>query len=122
MRQNGINGLAKPTKQESQPPHQNVTQMNSTEDTKTIDVYVCMGTGCYLRGSYHVLNKFIEMARHLNLEQYINVKGTFCLEHCDSGVSIKANDEIVTGVNDANAEQIFKTHVAMKVDPPWASR
>ncbi|GEM_PF-98418 len=103
-------------------PETNQVTHNNLADTRTVDVYVCMGTGCYLRGSYHVLNKFIEMARHLNLEEFINVKGTFCLEHCDSGVSIKANDEIVTGVTDENAEQVFKAHVAMKVDPPWASR
>lgn len=94
--------------------------IHESQDTKKIDVSVCVGTSCYLKGSYDVLDKFMELTKQLNLEDYIDLKGTFCLENCDSGVSIKVNDEIITGVNEANAEQIFKTHIAMKTDPPWA--
>lgn len=96
-------------------------EVNGIKDTKTVNVSVCVGTGCYLRGSYDVLNKFIELTKQLNLENYIRLNGTFCLEHCDKGVSVKVDDEIITGITPENAEQVFKTRIAMKTDPPWAN-
>jgi len=83
-----------------------------------LDVSVCVGTGCYLRGSYDILNKFTDLVRNFGLEGYINLKGTFCLEHCNQGVSVKVNDEIITGVTTDNAEHIFRTAIAVKADVP----
>jgi len=97
-------------------------RINDSQDVKKVNVSVCVGTGCYLRGSYYVLDKFIKLTKQMNLEDYIDLKGTFCLEQCDNGVSVKVNDEIITGINEENAEHIFKTHIAMKTNPPWALR
>lgn len=83
-----------------------------------VQVFVCVGTSCYLRGSYDVLNKFSDLSKVYGLENYIRLSGTFCLEHCDHGVSIKINDEIITGVNLDNAEHIFKTRIAGMVEEP----
>lgn len=97
----------------------NLFEVNESKFDNKVEVLVCVGTGCYLKGSYDVLDKFKELARQLNLEDYIDLKGTFCLENCDHGISIKVNNEVVSGVTEKNAEYIFKTQIAMKVDPPW---
>ena len=83
-----------------------------------LDVSVCVGTGCHLRGSYDVLNEFTDLVRNFGLEEYINLKGTFCLEHCDQGVSVQVNGDIITGVTPDNAKQIFKTMIAVRADIP----
>ncbi|MBM7855582.1 NADH-quinone oxidoreductase subunit G [Desulfohalotomaculum tongense] len=90
--------------------------INTSEKGDSVHVSVCVGTGCYLRGSYDIMNKFAELIKQLGLEGYVHLSGTFCLEKCDQGVSIRVDDEIITGVTAENAEQIFKTHVAIKVD------
>ncbi|MBO8136832.1 MAG: iron hydrogenase small subunit [Desulfotomaculum sp.] len=90
--------------------------INNAEKGGSVQVSVCVGTGCYLRGSYDIMNKFAELIKQMGLEGHVDLNGTFCLEQCDKGVSIKVDDEIITGVTEENVEQIFKSHVAIKVD------
>ena len=85
----------------------------------TVDVSVCVGTSCYLKGSYDVLNKFMNLTKLMGLDGCVKINGTFCLEHCDEGVSVKINDEIITGVTNDNAEKIFKTKIALKAEPSY---
>ncbi|SFR01589.1 [FeFe] hydrogenase, group A [Desulfoscipio geothermicus] len=79
-----------------------------------VDVSVCIGTGCYLRGSYEVLTRFTDLVRVCGLEGYVRLNGTFCLEHCDQGVSVRVNDEIITGVTPENAEEVFRNKIAVR--------
>ncbi|WP_031513643.1 [FeFe] hydrogenase, group A [Desulfofalx alkaliphila] len=91
---------------------------NIEKGDATVNVSVCVGTGCYLRGSYDIMNRFAELIKELGLEGHVQLRGTFCLEKCDQGVSIKVEDDIISGVTIDNAEQVFKTNVAIRVDLP----
>jgi NADH-quinone oxidoreductase subunit G len=82
---------------------------------KPLEVSVCVGTGCYLRGAYDVLSKFSELSVREDVAGYINLKATFCLEHCDRGVNIKVGDRVITGVSSANAEEVFDREIASLV-------
>lgn len=86
-----------------------------------LDVSVCVGTGCYLRGSYDVLQTFTKLSDRDDIGGKVNLKATFCLEHCENGVSIKVGDEIVTGVTPLNAEQTFEEQVVPKLCKSLAS-
>jgi NADH-quinone oxidoreductase subunit G len=80
-----------------------------------LEVAVCVGTGCYLRGAYDVLAKFGELSVRDDVAGHVNLKATFCLEQCDRGVSIKVGDRIITGVNPNNAAVVFEREVADQV-------
>jgi NADH-quinone oxidoreductase subunit G len=80
-----------------------------------LDVSVCVGTGCYLRGSYDVLQTFTKLSDRDDIRGKVNLKATFCLEHCEDGVSIKVGDRIVTGVTPLNAEETFEEQVLSKL-------
>ncbi len=82
---------------------------------KPIEVSVCVGTGCYLRGAYDVLAKFHELSERDDVSGYVNLKATFCLEKCDQGVNIKVGDRIISGVSSANAEEVFDREVAAQL-------
>lgn len=77
-----------------------------------LEVAVCVGTSCYLRGAYEVLSKFTELSVREDVAGLVNLKATFCLERCDRGVSIKVGDRIITGVNPENAQEVFDREVA----------
>ncbi|MEW6724449.1 MAG: NADH-dependent [FeFe] hydrogenase, group A6 [Bacillota bacterium] len=81
-------------------------------DAQPVEVAVCVGTGCYLRGSYDVLAQFTQLSLSDELAGRVNLKATFCLEHCDKGASLKVGDRIVTGVTPENAAQVFHKEVA----------
>ncbi len=83
-----------------------------------VDVSVCVGTGCYLRGSYVVLREFSRLVSERGLGDRVKLGATFCLEKCDRGVSVKVGDRVVTGVTPETAVQVFEKEVCA----PGASR
>ena len=77
-----------------------------------MNVYVCVGSSCHLKGSYDIINLMKEQIASHGLEDKVNLAAAFCLGKCTDGdgVSIKVEDEIVGGVNPANFNEIFKTY------------
>jgi len=74
-----------------------------------ISVAVCVGTNCYLKGSYDVLQRLIELSKEYNLEDKVEFKGTFCLENCSCGPSIKiSTDNYKFGINMNEVDNFFK--------------
>ncbi len=76
-----------------------------------MDIFVCVGSSCHLRGSYDIINLMKEKLEEHNLTEKVNLKAAFCLGKCTDGVSVKFNEEIVCGVSKDNFEEIFQTYV-----------
>ena len=74
-------------------------------------VSICVGSSCHLKGSKDIIAKFKELVAKNRLENEVELNAAFCLGRCMDGVTIKVDDEIVTGVSPQNAEQIFAEHV-----------
>ena len=79
-------------------------------------VFVCVGSSCHLKGSYEVIELLTKRVKEEHLENQIELKGTFCLGKCGvAGVSIKVEDEIITGVTTKNFDDVFNTHILSKI-------
>lgn len=78
-------------------------------------VYVCVGSSCHLKGSYDIINLLKDALEKNNLAGKVELKAAFCLGRCTSGVTMKVDDEIVTGVSKDNFDEIFKEHVLNKL-------
>lgn len=63
-----------------------------------LEVHVCLGTSCHLRGAERVAEELVSLVRELGLHQEVQVKGAFCLQHCSEGVSVKVGDKVVDGL------------------------
>jgi len=74
-------------------------------------VQVCIGSSCHQRGSYQVMKKLREMVAEKGLEDKVSVGSAFCLGHCDDGVSVAVNEDIVTGIGVGNVEQLFEQYI-----------
>lgn len=80
-----------------------------------MEVLICVGSSCHLKGSYDVINLFKAAVKDNNLEDTVTLRGTFCLGKCaSSGVTIKVNDEIITGVTKENFNEVFQKYVLKK--------
>ena len=44
------------------------------------------------------------------------MEASFCLGHCAEGVTIKIDDEIVTGLTGDNVKQVFEERVLPEVE------
>ena len=80
-----------------------------------MEILICVGSSCHLKGSYDVINLFKEAVKNNNLENDVTLRGTFCLGKCASlGVTIKVDNEIITGVTKENFDEVFKKYVLKK--------
>lgn len=61
-----------------------------------LEVRVCVGTSCYLRGSQDLLHYLIHDIHKNNLEERVDVKATFCFERCAQGPVARVGDTLVT--------------------------
>ncbi|MDF2677368.1 MAG: hypothetical protein K0Q97_1688, partial [Bacillota bacterium] len=71
-----------------------------------IDISICVGSACHLKGSYEVIEKFKSCLNHNNLADKLVIKAAFCLGHCTEAVSVKFIDKIYS-VEPETAEAFF---------------
>jgi NADH:ubiquinone oxidoreductase subunit E len=66
-----------------------------------------MGSACHQLGVYEVLPKLQSMIGEYQLEDKVELKGSFCLETCSDGIVMKFKDKIFTKISPENIEQKF---------------
>lgn len=76
-----------------------------------LEVYVCVGSSCHLKGSYQIISCFQKLIKENNLENKVELKASFCLGQCTKGVCIKIGDSFYGDVTAANAEEYFNAKI-----------
>lgn len=80
-----------------------------------MEILICVGSSCHLKGSYDIINLFKTAIKNNNLEDVVTIRGTFCLGKCASlGTTIKVDNEIITGVTPENFDSVFNKYVLKK--------
>ena len=76
-----------------------------------MNISLCVGSSCHLRGSYNIIEQMKSSLARYGLTDKVNLGAAFCLGKCTEGVSIRFDDEIVSGVSLENFDKVFKEHV-----------
>ncbi|MDD3429882.1 MAG: (2Fe-2S) ferredoxin domain-containing protein [Oscillospiraceae bacterium] len=76
-----------------------------------MNIYICVGSSCHLKGSFNIIQLMKEHLAAHGLEEKVTLAASFCLGKCTHGVTIKVDDEIITGVSPENFEEIFNQYV-----------
>ncbi len=72
-----------------------------------LDVSVCVGTGCYVRGAQTLLNTLIRRVEEMGLENDVAIRAAFCTETCDKGPNVRVGENQLTGATvEASLEAI----------------
>jgi NADH:ubiquinone oxidoreductase subunit E len=58
-----------------------------------VEVKVCVGTSCHLKGSYNVLTSFIGLVEAEGLHDRISLQAAFCIGSCGQGVCVSVDGE-----------------------------
>lgn len=74
-------------------------------------VYICIGSSCHLKGSYDVIKILEKLVKERNLEKEIEIKASFCLGHCSTGVAMKVNETFIDNVNAENIIEKFEKEI-----------
>ena len=71
-------------------------------------VSVCIGTCCYLAGSYDVMSKLMDLAEERGYGDMIDFKASFCFENCDKGPNVEVNGKVYGGITPDNVVKFLE--------------
>ncbi len=75
-----------------------------------LNIEVCVGTSCYLRGSYHIINRLEELTEEAKLSDKVNISSIFCLGNCGTSTSVRVNGEVLSATIDG-VDEFFKNNI-----------
>ena len=77
-------------------------------------VTVCIGSSCHLKGSRQVVEELRNLIEDNNLEDKVEIAGTFCLGQCQKGVCVTIGEEFYS-VSPDTVEEFFKNEMQTKL-------
>lgn len=76
-----------------------------------LELSVCIGSSCHLKGSYNIIQIFQQLIEEHNLHDKIDFKATFCMKQCQNdGVSISFNNTN-NHIKPEMARDFFQTNI-----------
>lgn len=82
-----------------------------------MELKVCIGSACHIKGSYNVITSFQQLIEANRLFEQVELKAVFCLGHCTNGVSVQIDDGEIYGVTGTTARTFFKEHIMDQLEP-----
>lgn len=77
-----------------------------------VNIEVCVGSSCHLKGAYNVISEFQRIVEERKLNNAVTIKAAFCLGHCTKPVSVRLDDGEVYSVNEDEVESFFDKYVS----------
>lgn len=77
-------------------------------------ITVCIGSSCHLKGSRSVVEELQYLIAKNNLQDKIDLGGTFCMGECQKGVCVKVDDKFCS-VSPEEVSKFFDEEVLAKV-------
>jgi NADH:ubiquinone oxidoreductase subunit E len=75
------------------------------------NLFLCMGSACHQMGVYDVLPKLQTLIKEHDLENDVELKGSFCLETCSQGIVMKFKEERFSKISPQNVEAVFNDEI-----------
>ena len=76
-----------------------------------ITITVCVGSSCHIKGARDVIMCFNNLLKENDLEDKVELKGSFCMERCGEGINWQIDDEFFTSFNVEDAVSVLKEKV-----------
>ena len=77
-------------------------------------ITVCIGSSCHIKGSRHVVEQLQYLIKENNLDDKVELGGTFCMGNCQKGVCVTVDDTFHSVTPDSTKE-FFEKQVLTKV-------
>lgn len=75
-----------------------------------MEITICIGSSCHLRGSREIINRLEKLVRENSLQDKVELKGSFCMEQCQKGVCVTV-DGVLHSLTPENTEEFFNSYV-----------
>jgi len=70
-----------------------------------------MGSACHQMGVYEVLPRLQALLSEHGMQELVVLKGSFCLENCSQGISMKFGECNFSNIHPNNVEEKFLTEI-----------
>jgi len=80
-------------------------------EERMVTVTVCVGSSCHIKGARALIMQFNALLKEHNLQDRVELKGSFCMERCGEGVNWQIDEEPFTSSNVDDAVRIFRERV-----------
>lgn len=77
-------------------------------------VTVCIGSSCHIKGSRQVVEQLQYLINKENLEDKVELGGTFCMGKCQQGVCVTVDDGFFS-VSPDTVDDFFEKEIKAKV-------
>ena len=77
-------------------------------------VIICIGSSCHLKGSRTIIQKLEELITERQLNDKIELNGSFCMGECSNGVCVKINEELFS-VSPETVNTFFENEVLRRL-------
>ena len=77
-------------------------------------ITICIGSSCHLKGSRTIIQKLEELITEHQLNDKIELNGSFCMGECSIGVCVKINDELFS-VSPETVNTFFENEVLRRL-------
>ena len=77
-------------------------------------ITICIGSSCHLKGSRTIIQKLEELITERQLNDKIELNGSFCMCECSNGVCVKINDELFS-VSPETVNTFFENEVLRRL-------
>jgi NADH:ubiquinone oxidoreductase subunit E len=75
-----------------------------------LNVTICIGSSCHLKGSRDVVEKMQKFIADYGLKDRVELSGAFCMGHCQEGVCVTV-DGALHSVAPETTEDFFRREV-----------
>ena len=58
-----------------------------------LNINICIGTNCFIKGSQKLLRRLIDYVDENNLAHLVNINADFCMEACDNGPGVRVGSK-----------------------------
>ena len=77
-------------------------------------ITICIGSSCHLKGSRQVVERLQSLVAKNNLQDKVELGGTFCMGKCQQGVCVTVDDAFHS-VTPETVEEFFEKEIKAKV-------
>ncbi len=77
-------------------------------------ITVCIGSSCHIKGSRQVVEQLQYLIHENDLNDKVELGGTFCMGRCQEGVCVTVDDEFFS-VSPETVKDFFNKNVLAKV-------
>ncbi len=76
-----------------------------------MNIKVCVGSSCHLKGSRQVVETIQQLIAENNLKNKVELAGAFCMGKCQQGVCVSVEDSVFS-VTPENVDAFFEKEVS----------